>query len=504
MMRKRANDAVLIDTRADRAVIDIGSNTIRMVAYGGPARAPTVLLNEKVAARLGRSLSETGRIPEKSVRIALAALARYKALIEDLGIGQVETVATAAAREAENGPEFLDAVRAIGLDPRLLAGEEEARCSALGVIGAFPGARGVVADLGGGSLELVSIDNEACEHGVSLPLGTLRLPHVREGGADRLRKTVIKAMKVEDWDTPHRAPLYLVGGTWRALAKFARHEIDWPLNDTHGFELEREAALQVLKALGKLDVAAINNVRGISSMRAAALPDAGALLQVLVEELEPQKLVFSSWGLREGLLYARLEPTARLQDPLLAGIASFATPRGCSPQRAARIAGWMVSAVSSKANGRERLRLSATMLALASKWIEKNLRARQAMDWALHKRWIGLSSEGRAMLAAAVAANCGETSLPRELHALASGEALEEAVHWGLAIRLFRRLGGGSDSPLQTTALNVIGHRLVLSLGESRAALGGYQAEKDLANLAARLDLEPHLEVVPDEMLKRH
>ena len=503
-MKPRNGTAVLTDARMDCAVIDIGSNTIRLVVYGGSKRAPRALINEKLTARLGRDLASTGRIPDKAIDMALAGLARYAVLLADLKITDIQVVATAASRDAANGAEFLDQVRALGFEPRLLKGEEEAEASAMGVIGAFPDARGTVADLGGGSLELIAIDAGRWEHGVSLPLGTLMLPHVREGGGDRLRKIVIKALKSSDWDTPHRAPLYLVGGTWRALAKFARQQIDWPLNDTHAFELDPARTAKVLKALARTEPALLNDARGISSMRADALPDAGALLQILMEELEPEKLVFSSWGLREGLLYQRLDPAARTQDPLLAGMAAFATPRGCAPQRATRIAGWTVRAISSAAPGRERWRLAATMLAMASQSIEQNLRAHQAVDWALHKRWVGLSAQGRAMIAATVLANCGTTELPPELAVLGDADLLEEGIRLGLAIRLFRRLDGGSDKLLEASALTVDDGRLLLSLGESRAALRGYQLDKDLANLAGRLGLEPALEVVPDEQIRRH
>src|SRR5690606_38246071 len=158
----------------------------------GPRRAPETWLNEKVTARLGRDLSRTGRMPNKAIELALSALARFAALLPDIGVRIVDTVATAAVRDARNGPEFLDRVRALGLDPRLLSGEEEARISATGVIGAFPGAHGTVADLGGGSLELVMLDQGGCSQGTSLPLGTLRLPMLQEDGPAAFRKAVAK------------------------------------------------------------------------------------------------------------------------------------------------------------------------------------------------------------------------------------------------------------------------------------------------------------------------
>jgi len=175
-----------------QAVIDIGSNTVRLVIYGGPARAPVVLFNEKVAARLGKGVAENGKLADKAMNTALSALGRYSALLRAQGVSKVHTIATAATRDAANGPQFLEAIAALGLSPRLLSGEEESLTSAAGVAGAFPEARGVVADLGGGSLELVHVAGLEHEHGSSLPLGTLRLPALREVGPAKFKRNVEK------------------------------------------------------------------------------------------------------------------------------------------------------------------------------------------------------------------------------------------------------------------------------------------------------------------------
>jgi exopolyphosphatase/guanosine-5'-triphosphate,3'-diphosphate pyrophosphatase len=222
---------------------------------------------------------------------------------------------------------------------------------------------------------------------------------------------------------------------------------------------------------------------------------------VLLAKLQPTRLVFSSWGLREGRLYDRLDPAARAQDPLLAGIANFAAPRGGPPTLATRIAGWTVDALPRNGPGSERVRLAATMLALASMQIEPNLRLRQAISWALYKRWMDLSEEGRAMIAAAASANCGSLDLPKQLTRLAGPDALDEALCWGLAIRLARRLGAGSRRSLRNSALARHKHKLVLYLGESHADLWADHVESDLAALAGRLGLKPAMEVVPNDDL---
>ncbi|MEL6738710.1 MAG: Ppx/GppA family phosphatase, partial [Pseudomonadota bacterium] len=178
--RRGERDGALSGNTASRAIIDIGSNTVRLVVYGGSVRAPTVLLNEKVTAKLGRDIAWNGTLADEAIAIALRGLERFVLLLEDLGVTDVETVATAAVRDASNGDAFVESLAAMGLSPRILSGEEEATLSAHGVAGAFPGALGIVADLGGGSLELVNLESGAVSDPVSLPLGALRLPDYRE------------------------------------------------------------------------------------------------------------------------------------------------------------------------------------------------------------------------------------------------------------------------------------------------------------------------------------
>lgn len=527
-----------LDKGAARGIIDIGSNTVRLVIFGGPARAPAVLHNEKVTARLGKGVAENGRLSEKGMKAALASLARYAAILRLHGVEDVQCVATAAVRDATNGGEFLERVAALGLSPRLLSGEEEAITSAHGVQSAFPGAHGVVGDMGGGSLELIDIEGDRCTHGSSLPLGTLRLPALREGGGARFARRVKKMLRSVDWSTAHDQPLYLVGGSFRALARFAMVQQDWPIDDPHGFELSPEDAIKLARkvmepkmaarlspakvapvpvkaANGKLAAQKLAiqkpvakqaeriTIPGVSSGRLASLPDAAALLAVLVRELKPQRLIFSSWGLREGLLAERFDKETRAADPMLEGVAAFAA--GYSPTLpvlAGEMVRWTARALPATSEPDaprvERLRLGATMLALASLDTEPNLRTEQAADWALRKRWVGLTARGRAMIALAVLANSGRTAVPPALLRLAPIGALRDAVTWGLATRLARRIGGGAVAALAGTSLRVDGAALVLAVRPDLAALCNEAVEKDLRVLAECLGLVPRLDILPE------
>lgn len=482
------------EDRPDRAVIDIGSNTVRLVVYSGSLRAPEVWLNERVKAKLGRDLSSTGSIPDKAINLALPALTRFATILRDLGVEDVQTVATAAVRESVNGAEFLGRVQALGLEPRLMSGEEEAFASAFGVIGAFPDAQGTVADLGGGSLELVMVEHGDCHDGTSLPLGTLRLPALRERGDAGFRQSVEKEMAKAGWASAHPGPLYMVGGTWRMLAIFAMRQADSPLTDPHGFALETAEADRIAKAVARMTADELSSIRGISSSRAANLPDAAAMLRVMLEELRPDGVVFSSWGLREGLLFQRLDPETRAQDPLLAAVSRFAAPRGGSAKLAALIATW-ASAIAGVSQEDERLRLAATMLALAAARVEPNHRARHAYEWALDKRWVGLDPAGRAKIAAALLAACGKIAPSPDLERLASWESLSEAIGLGLAIRLGQRLGAGAEASLLCSDLERERNKLVLRLDPDRVHMASGAVMGELKTLAEWLGLEPDLRI---------
>lgn len=511
LKRKRADrDGVFAGNTPERAIIDIGSNTVRMVLYGGSMRAPTVLLNEKVTARLGQDLTKNGAMTDEAIALAMRGLKRFAVLLDDLGIQNVETVATAAVREASNGSKFVAQLQELGFEPRILSGEEEAALSAHGVAGAFPGACGNVADLGGGSLELVALNKGSVSRAVTLPLGALRLPDFRttkgKSSDGDMRKSLEKVVRKAGWDLSQSEdnepqPLFLVGGTWRAMAVFAMQDQGHPLSDPHGFELSAKEAQKLASVLIKETPDTLRPRDRISTMRAEKLPDAAVLLQALLAKLNPSKLVFSSWGLREGLLYDSLPSHDQSQDPLLAGVSVFATQRGAPPTLATRIAAWTVGAAPASAHGSERLRLAATTLALASMQIEPNIRLPQAIDWAMHKRWIAVDGAQRAMLAAAIAANGNVLDLPSDVQALASEEALDEAICWGLAVRLARRLGARSRRSLQVSRLFVREDTLVLRLAQSHEALFGLPTEKDMKLLAGKLGLEWTVEIVPDDEL---
>src|SRR4051794_37359288 len=220
------------------AIVDIGSNSIRLVVFSGAPRSPTIIFNEKVLAGLGQGLGETGRLSEEAQERALAALRRFRLLIDQMEVRSPRILATAAVRDASNGADFLKAIRALGFKPRVITGEQEAMLAAEGVLSGIPEADGIIGDLGGGSLELAEVHDGRVLAGVSLPLGVLRIGAPNAETEKWLRKELRRALKETGLGARGRGrPFYMVGGSWRALARLDIISRDYPLPITHHYRM---------------------------------------------------------------------------------------------------------------------------------------------------------------------------------------------------------------------------------------------------------------------------
>ena len=477
------------------AVIDIGSNSVRLVVYEGPARAPAVIFNEKVAAGLGRGLAIDGRIASEDAMRGLMALRRYALLAKHMEVKDLQCVATAAVRDAENGPEFIAAAAEAGLKIRLLSGEEEAEAAGYGVLSAIPDAYGIAVDLGGGSLELAEVANGQVGRCASFPLGVLRLPALRKEGQQTFERAVRKMLRTAGWpDGMTGLPLYLVGGSWRALSRLDLELTQDPLAvlDQHG--LPRSALRRLVRATNRLTFEELRAIPGMASNRAAALPDAAALLAALVNILDVPEMTVSSSGLREGLLYQALDAETRAQDPLIVAaefegrrLARFA-PHGRA------ITEWIAPLFSGEAPADSRVRLAASLLSDVAWSANPDFRAERGTEIGLHGNWRGIDIPGRILLARALHAGFGgaDSDFP-DMGPLVAADRLARARQWGLAIRLAQRLTGGVEAPLKASHIALIDGKLRLSLDHGWHHLAGESVERRLRSLAQALDAKAEL-----------
>ena len=262
-----------LQDRRPLSIIDIGSNSIRLVVYEGIARSPTVLFNEKMLAGLGRGIVSTGKLDPEAVTRSMEEFRRFRALSEQAGAEYLYVIATAAAREAENGPDFIHRAEAVlGTEIRILSGRDEAYYSALGVISGFHPADGIAGDLGGGSLELVDVKGEVIGDGITLPLGGLRLQDMAKNSfttaAKIAREQIARASLLEGGAG---RPFYAVGGTWRNLARLHMNTTNYPLAVMHHYEMGIVSSSAFLRQVARGDIEKIKGIEGVSKARRALL-----------------------------------------------------------------------------------------------------------------------------------------------------------------------------------------------------------------------------------------
>jgi exopolyphosphatase/guanosine-5'-triphosphate,3'-diphosphate pyrophosphatase len=479
------------------AIIDIGSNSIRLVVYDGTARLPAILFNEKVLAGLGRSLNETGSIDEAALTMATTALARFSSLAREMEVDAIRTVATAAVREASNGEQLIAIARSLGLEVELLSGEAEALAAGYGVLSGIPEADGIVGDLGGGSLELVRVVAGTVTDRASFPLGVLRIGAIRAKGKGALDKAVAAMLDEAGWmKRGEGLPLYLVGGSWRALARLDMHLSGYPLPVIHEYRIAPQTVARLANTIAQLGKGKMRAVANLSSGRIATLEDAAALLHVVVGHLGSCATVASAFGLREGLLFGGLDVETRREDPLIAAARDEARRFGRFPEHGDLLDRWIAPLFADEDDELARLRHAACLLADVGWRANPEFRAERGLEIALHGNWVGIDARGRAVLAQALFTSLGGgVESPPPVGQLADADDLERARCWGLAMRLGQRLSGGVAGPLRRSALAVDGERLVLQLEDDDAPLYGEAVEKRHRALAGALGLSAGVEV---------
>lgn len=299
-------------------VVDVGSNSIRLVVFDGAARSPAYFYNEKVMAGLGANMAQTGRLNPEGVERGFAAMRRFAALAKGMDIGPLTCVATAAVREAADGPAFQARVeRETGIKMWVIDGEEEARLSAQGVLLGWPNAKGLVCDIGGNSMELAELDNGRIGKRVTSPLGPFRLQQV-PGGKDGLRKHIRTVMNglADVMGTGHER-IYLVGGSWRAIARLDMERTAYPMTVLHEYRMTPKAVAETVAWIGASDMGDLRAKVDISASRIELVPLASLVLSQLTETFAPAELAVSSYGIREGLLYEQMSDSLRRRDPLI-------------------------------------------------------------------------------------------------------------------------------------------------------------------------------------------
>ncbi|WP_312793892.1 exopolyphosphatase [Tianweitania sp.] len=483
-----------LQDRRPISIIDIGSNSIRLVIYEGIARSPTVLFNEKMLAGLGRGIVSTGRLDPEAVQRSVEEFRRFRALAEQAGSESLHVIATAAAREAENGPDFIRRAEDIlGVDIKVLSGREEAYYSALGVISGFHDPDGIAGDLGGGSLELVDVEGDVIGDGITLPLGGLRLQDVTKGSpqaaVEVIRKQLARADLLEDGEN---RTFYAVGGTWRNLARLHMISTGYPLNVMHHYEMDLESTAPFLRQVARGELDKMKGINLISKNRRSLLPYGAAALQEIAAVMKPSRIVVSALGVREGYLYSLLTEEERKTDPLVSAAEELAVLRARSVTHAHELAAWTgetLQALGVKETADEaRLRHTACLVADIGWRAHPEYRGVQSLNIIAHASFIGVDHPGRAFIALANLfrhEGVFQDGFAPELATLAGTHYLERARLLGAMMRVVYLLSASMPGVLpQLKWVKQPNGNLALVLPKALAHLAGERPEGRVAQLA--------------------
>ena len=493
------DDAVVAAARASersgrKAVVDIGSNSVRLVIYEGPARAPIPICNEKALCGLGRDMTGEGGLNPVASAYALATLGRYKRLIDEYGSPEVFAIATSAVRDARDGSEFMTAVRALGFDAQILSGAEEAALAAQGVVSFEPHADGLAGDMGGGSLELVSLKQGRIGEHVSMPVGPLNL--MRASGEDlgRAQKLIDaqlgKAALLKG--SAHDA-LYTVGGAWRAVARIHMRLRSYPLSVLHRYEMTAREAVEICDLIAHQSRRSLEDIPGIPRRRLDTLPYAALVLKAVLERMGAERVVVSSGGVREGILYRELSGEERRRDPLIEACRFYADRLSPNPAYAEACFPVVNGLFDQTDEAMRRVRYAACLMIDASAYFHPDLRGRHAFETALSAPFVAVSHAERIWIALALYRRYQgrSASLPNETAiSLLPWERQQSATQFGLAMRFAASYAPKVAAPLQGCRLRLEGGRLIFSAPDDREQMMGDSPRKRLEALAAAFEVE--------------
>ncbi len=490
------------------AVIDIGSNSVRFVAYGGSARSPLPIFNEKKFCRLGESVIKTGGISGPYWDDAMATFRRFKGVSERLGVTQIIVVATAAVRQAMNKNEFIKAAEKIlKTQAAVISGEEEARFAALGVMMAFHKVDGLVADLGGGSLELARVVKGDIKEVATLPIGVLALATRFKFSKQQIMAHVDEALDLVDWLKKTKGkPIYIVGGTWRSLAEVEMHRRNSELRVLHHYKMPAKAIAPFLNEFAAKTRADLRKFKQVNVNRRFYLANAAIILRNLLLRSGCNIALVSAAGLREGIIYHALDEAMKKQDQLLAACTEMAQRLCKDAEYGEELIAWTENLFQGtqmsprKAESFERLRQAVCLLGDVAWSQHLDFRGLIAAETVLHAPFTGISHAGRCFLANAFLFKHNSSSSYAPMHAPRGfipmrDKARKLSSALGLSLQLGDSLSGSISGMLVKTQLYQKNGTLILEVPQKYENLISERIDKKLSKVANMLNLNSKITI---------
>ncbi|HIF58576.1 MAG TPA: Ppx/GppA family phosphatase [Rhodospirillales bacterium] len=475
-------------------IVDIGSNTIRLVVFDAPARLPVPIFNERITCGLGKGLGLTGQLNPSGADLAIRTLGRFTRLAREMQVEHFVLVATAAVREANNGTMFVEEVkRRFGHSVKVLSGVEEARLGAMGILGGSPEAQGVAGDLGGGSLDLISFEKGTFGESDTLPLGHLRVGEDSNRNLKRAKDLIANNFNSLSWlgSTPGRS-LYAIGGACRTIARLYIEQTKYPLHVIDNFTIEYNEALSFTSLIGGLSARSLAKMGDVTRRRADTLPYAALVLNNLIQLCQPKELIFSGYGLREGIFYEHLTKKMKEEDPLISACEGFAIRSGRFSIHGEEIVSWLAPLFLEEARNFYRI-FHAGILLSDIGWTEHpDYRAIHSFMRVLRLPISGISHRQRIMLALTVYVRYNGKRRQYEVQQvrdLLTKKDQHRARVMGVALRFAHLISGGVPGVLPCVNLKVYDETLRLSVDGSDRDLISESVERLFYELADTLNL---------------
>jgi exopolyphosphatase / guanosine-5'-triphosphate,3'-diphosphate pyrophosphatase len=453
-------DRILSHRPVHYGIVDLGSNSIRLVVYDDFGRAPFPRFNEKSLVALGQGLGEDGRFTPEAMKNALGAIRRFGAVAKAMDVPRVDILATEATRKAKNGAELVAAIKKeTGLEPRVITGEDEAYYSTLGVISGFFQPRGLMGDIGGGSLEVAEVlGDRVGDRRASMPLGALPVKAMLEQGLDKAKKQVDQILEGALPPMLTEPVFYVVGGGWRALARIHIAMNNHPIGVVHGYELPAKDLSSLAKKIAKMSPDEIAELPDVPSRRIETLAASALVLWRVFRKLKPDSAVCSAFGLREGWLYSQLSEEEQYRDPLLEGALSIGLPVARVPAFSEALGRWTDDLFPGETQDARRIRLAVCALTDLAWRDHQKVRALDSFLRLLEFPFIGISHESRAFLSVAVMARYGgkvDDTVKARIGGILSDNELQNAEVLGRSLLLGHRFSASVPEILEQSRLKI-------------------------------------------------
>ncbi|MGQ7847101.1 Ppx/GppA phosphatase family protein [Granulosicoccus sp. 3-233] len=476
-------------------VIDIGSNSIRLVVYDDLSRAPFPRFNEKSMVALGSGLDADGRFTDDTISRALHAIERLSSIARAMKVERIDVLATEATRRAKNGNELIDAIRKrTGLQTRILSGEEEAFYSAHGVISGFFQPKGMMGDIGGGSLEVAEVLSDSIgERMTSMPLGALPVTARMQEGYGSAKKWVDDILSESLPPMLTNPVFYAVGGGWRALARIHIAMNNRPISVVHGYELPASEVRSLANRIAKMTPEQVAELPDAPGRRINTLPASALVMSRVLRKLAPDRVAFSAYGLREGWLYQQLDQQEQYRDPLIEGAMAIGIPVARVPAFSEALGEWTDNLFPGETQSDKRLRLAVCALTDIAWREHEKIRATDSFLRLLQFPFIGLSHPERAFISVAILARYGgkvDDMVKNAVSDLLSVSELRRAEILGRTLLLGHRFSASVPEILRHARIRIDADAVRLEILDDRSIPDSDAVQSRLKQLAKATGLD--------------